>query len=214
MAGQEDQLKFDPSRTPFTTPAPSFTYIQHEQAGLIKLNPDTMRVATIPDKLYPNMPLKLPKSISMVDQPAIRTCSIPGPGNRGCDSAVNGGCPLIARYGRGSGPFNLIVEKNGQVDSFGCFAVYCGITDTGRPASQAHFLMDGYRILTDRTTIQERVVNVLPDGRREYSMVTTEVPDLPPFYEEAKVGRFAEPKPEPKKRGRPRKVKSESTPAA
>lgn len=203
MAGPEDSLKFDPSRTPFTTPVPQFTYMQHEQAGLIKLNPDTMKVSTIHEKPYPNMPLKLPKAISDIDQSAIRTCSIPSTTNKGCDSAVNGGCPLINRYGRGCGPFNMIVEKNGIVDSSRCFAVYCGVTDSGRPASQAHLLMDGWRIVTDRTTIPERTVRMVGD-KKVYETLIREVPDLPPFYEEAKVGRFADEK--KPKRGRPRKV--------
>lgn len=206
MAGPDDSLKFDPSRTPFTTPAPHFTYLEHPQAGSIKLNPDTMRVAPLPDKPYPNMPIKLPMQIAQVDQPFIRTCSIPSANNKGCDSAVNGGCPLIQKYGRGAGPFNMIIEKNGTVDSARCFAVYCGIADSGRPASQAHMLMDGWQILTDRTTAPDRLVKVLPDNRREYTTVWNEVPELPPFYEEAKVGRFAGEKSEPKKRGRRKKV--------
>lgn len=208
MAGPEDALKFDPSRTPFTTPVPHYTYIEHPQvAGMIKLNPDTMKVAPNPEGSYPNMPLRLPKSISDVDQNAIRTCSIPSATNKGCDSAVNGGCPLINRYGRGCGPFNMVVEKNGIVDSARCFAIYCGITDSGRPASQAHFLMDGWRIMTDRTTIKERTVKVV-GNKKEYEFITVEVPELPPFYEEAKVGRFADKPPEKPKRGRPKKVVS------
>lgn len=213
MAGPVDSLKFDPSRTPFTTPAPRFTYIDHPQAGKIKLNPDTMKVAPLPDKVYPNMPLRLPRSITDIDQTAIRTCSIPGPGNKGCDSAINGGCPLIARYGRGAGPFNLICEKNGQVEEFPCFAVYCGISENGRPSSQAHFLMDGWQILVDRTTAPQRMVKTV-DGCKEWYTVNEEVKDLAPFYEEAKVGRFADPKPEKKKRGRPRKVDSGNQPTA
>lgn len=208
MAVPEDSLKFDPSRTPFTTPAPRFAYIEHEQAGTIKLNPDTMRVAPLPDKMYPNMPLRLPQAIALVDQNSIRTCSIPSATNKGCDSAINGGCPLIAKYGRGSGPFNMICEKNGQVESFPCFAVYCGVNDNGRPASQAHMLMDGWQILVDRTTAPDKMVTILENGKKEYKVVQTEVPNLAPFYEEAKVGRFAEPKSEPKKRGRPKKVVS------
>jgi len=198
MAGPEDTLAFDPTRTPFTTPAPRFTYINHPQAGLIKINPDTKQIAPMRDQLYPNMPLKLPKEVAMVDQQVIRTCSEPGPRNKGCDAAVNGGCPLIHKYGRGAGPFNMIVERNGIVDSSMCYAVYCGITDAGRPTSQVHLLLDGWQILVDRTATE------YVDSKTKQKM-GMEVPDLAPFYEEAKVGRFAEPKPEPKKRGRPKK---------
>jgi hypothetical protein len=204
MAGPEDTLTFDPSRTPFTTPAPRFTYIRHPLVGNIKLNPDTKVVAPIPDVPYPNYPVRLPIELAEVDQPVIRTCSEPGPRNKGCDAAVNGGCPLIHKYGRGAGPFNMIVEKNGNVDSSPCFAVYCGITDAGRPTSQAHLLMDGWQILADRTTT-EYVETKTENGIKTRRTVQMEVPELPPFYELAKVGRFAEAKP-PKKRGRPKKV--------
>jgi hypothetical protein len=203
MAGPEqDKLKFDPSRTPFTTPAPRFTYLENAQAGQIMVNSDTMEVIPLPMQMYPNMPLKVPKSIAEIDQRAIRTCSYPSATNKGCDSAVNGGCPLIQRYGRGCGPFNLIMEKNGTVDSTACYAFYCGITESGRLTSQAHFQKDGWNLLMDRTTIPDPTYKVV-DGKRVKEVVQREVPDLPPFYEEAKVGRFA--KPQEKKRGRPRK---------
>jgi len=212
MAGPEDSLAFDPSRTPFTTPAPRYVYINHPYAGRIQLNPDTKEIVPIPNTPYPNMPLKFGKDISEIDQRFIRTCSVPGPRNKGCDAAVNGGCPLINKYGRGAGPFNLIVERNGIVDSSACFAVYCGITDAGRPTSQVHLLMDGWNILGDRTHI-EYTENAIVNGERVRRTVKSEVPDLPPFYEAAKVGRFAEPKPEPKKRGRPKKMVDAGTPA-
>jgi len=88
------------------------------------------------------------------------------------------------------------------VDSAPCHVVYCGISDQGRPTSQGHMLLDGWQILTDRTTIPE---NVLDSVTGILGVRQTEVPDLAPFYEMAKVGRFADTPVAPKKRGRPRK---------
>lgn len=192
---------FDPNRTPHNSPAANFQYWQHPTAGKLMVDSSTKVVTPIPGKMYVDIPLRLPKEMMQADQPYIRTCGDPTNANKGCEAAVGGGCPILRQYGR-VGPVNVIIEKHSNVDSVPCFHAYCGRTEMGRPTSQAHYLMDGWRILTDRTTIPERVID--PDTKRVVVRYT-EVPDLAPFYEEAKVGRFAV-KPEPKKRGRPKKV--------
>lgn len=208
MEPPKDQTKFDPNRNPFSTPAARFTYIDVPLVGKVKVNSDTKVVVPIKDQPYPRRPIKLPDALLQVDQPNIMTCGEPRETSRGvwqnlgCEAAVNGGCPLLRQYGR-IGPVNLIVERDGKPDSAPCHAVYCGISDSGRPTSQAHMLLDGWVILSDRTTIPQNVY------RKEVNACVieeTEVPDLAPWYAEAKVGRFAEETPAPKKRGRPRKV--------
>jgi hypothetical protein len=194
--------KFDPNRTPHNSPAADFKYWHHPQVGDLMINAGTNVVTPVPGKPYPQYPLKVPAELMEVDQPNIRTCGTPKPGDAGCTAAVGGGCPILRKYGR-VGPCNVIVEKHSKVDSIPCYMAYCGITVHNRPTSQAHYLMDGWRVLTDRTTIPE---NVLEPGTRTKVVRYTEVPDLAPFYEEAKVGRFAQPEPEKPKRGRPRKV--------
>lgn len=196
MEPQKSQTAFDPNRTPFTSPAARFTYLEHPVAGTLMINSDTKVITPIAGKQYVQIPLKLPKELMDVPQPNVKTCGVPDGQNKGCHSAVNGGCPIVLQYGR-IGPCNLIMEKNGKVNSIPCYHAYVGITPTGRPTSQAHYLMDGHQILTDRTTIPENMVD--PGTKREY-VVQTEVPDLAPFYDHLK-----QPKKESKKRGRPRK---------
>lgn len=189
---------FDPNRTPHNAPAANFQYWKHPTAGNLMVDSSTKVVTPIPGKMYPGIPLKVPDEILKVDQPFIRTCGSPSATNKGCEASVGGGCPILRQYGR-VGPVNVIIERHSNVDSVPCYHAYCGISEMGRPTAQAHYLLDGWRVLVDRTTIPQRVID--PETRR-ISVRQAEVPDLAPFYQEAKVGRFAEPKPEPKKRGR------------
>lgn len=211
MEPPKSQTAFDPSRTPFTSPAARFTYLELEDPLMmkpsegrklqLKINSNTLVVENIEGKNYPDVPQSLPPELMAVAQPHIRTCGEPGGlggRNRGCYSATNGGCPLLQRYGR-IGRVNIIMEKDGKVDSAPCDFVYCGITDSGRPTSQVHYLLDGWNILTDRTVAPE---NITENGRE--TVQYREVPHLAPFYEEAKVGRFAEPVDKPRKLGRPK----------
>lgn len=194
--------KFDPNRTPHNAPAANFQYWQHPTAGKLMVDSSTKVVHPIPGKMYVDVPLKVPQEIMAVDQPHIRTCGAPTATNKGCEAAVGGGCPILREFGR-VGPVNVIIEKHSNVNSVPCFHAYCGITEMGRPTSQAHYLLDGWRILVDRTTIPENVID--PDTKR-IAVRQTEVPDLAPFYELAGSGRFAKSEPAPKKRGRPKKV--------
>jgi len=201
MAQPKLDTEFDPESTPFTSPAARFTYLEHPDVypGKLKVNTDTLEIVRIKGQAYPQFPLKLPQNLMNVTQRYVRTCGTPDKnGNAGCEAAVNGGCAILRQYGR-IGPVNVIVEKDGKVDSAKCHHVYCGISDQGRPTSQAHMLLDGWNILMDRTTIPE---NIRDAQTRRETVRYTEVPDLAPWYEQKKVGRFAEKPPEPKRRGR------------
>lgn len=204
MAQPDDTLKFDPNRSVFTSPAARFTFLDHPLVGLLKINTDSKVIVPIDGKAYPQYPLKLPKELMDVPQPNVRTCGqfqTPD-GNFGCQAAAGGGCPILQRYGR-VGPVNVIAERNGKADSFPCYTYYVGMAASGRPTSQVHYQLDGYNILMDRTTIPENIRD--PLTKREH-VRQSEVPDLAPWYEENKVGRFATNGAEKKKRGRPRKA--------
>lgn len=204
MAQPKSQTTFDPERTPFTSPAARFTYLEHPATypGKLKINSDSRQVVPMKGQPYPNFPIKLPEELMSVEQPYIRTCGKPQKdGNLGCEASVNGGCPLLGQYGR-IGPVNIILEKDGHADSAPCYIVYCGIADSGRPTSQAHMLIDGWNILTDRTTIPENIRD--PETKLE-TVRQTEVPNLAPWYEQAGVGRFGN---QPKKTGRPKGSKN------
>jgi len=100
----------------------------------------------------PNRTEIVPEKFLRVRQPNVGTCSKPGDGNLGCH-AWNG-CPYPDRedpMGRGPGPFNVMIERDGQTTSCPCYAAYVGI-HRGRPTSQAKHLYDGWRITTDICT--------------------------------------------------------------
>lgn len=196
------ETDFDPTRDPFSGPAPDYGYLEHQEVapGKLMINNATLMVEPVPDeKPYPGRPLKVPDLLMTVDQPHIHTCGFPKREgttliNRGCWAAEGGGCPILTQFGR-VGPVNLIVERRGKVDSCRCYHFYTGRTPTGRPTSQVHMQQDGWRILTDRTTIPENITD--PETRKSY-VRQTEVPELAPFYKAA----------EPKKRGRPKGSKN------
>lgn len=214
MEQPKSQTAFDPSRSPFTTPAATYTYLDLENPDVptkkitLKINSNTLRVEKIDGRLYPQAPMKVPQQLMDVPQPHIHTCGMPsvngGNAGLGCESAVGGGCPILARYGR-IGPVNIIIEKEGRVNSAPCHSFYCGISENGWPVNQVHLLTSGFNPLTDRTVIPENVID--PITKREVVRFT-EVPNLAPWYEEAKVGRFSTTAAPEKKRGRPKGSKN------
>lgn len=200
---RKSEIEFDPTRDPFSGPAPDFGYLEHPEVAPSKLmvNNATLVIEPIEDERpYPGRPLRLPERLMQVDQPHVHTCGSPKREgnqllNKGCWAAEGGGCPLLQQYGR-SGPFNLIVERRGRVDSCRCYHFYTGKTTTGRPTSQVHMQGAGWRIITDRTTIPENVRDIDPvTGKAGRERIRhTEVPELPPFYpqptqEKPKIGR-------------------------
>ena len=194
-AGPKDTTKFDPHRTPFTSPAPRFTYIDIPLHGKLMVNSDTKVVTPIPGAPpLPAVPVKLPDELMSVAQPHIRTCGPPGEKyGAGCTSAMNGGCAIFNQFGR-IGPCNLIVEKHGRVDSIACHHYYVGVTASGRPAHGAGYSLEGWRVLTDRTT----TTHESKAGNKKVTF-EMEVSNLPPFYDHLRA-------PVPKKRGRPKKT--------
>lgn len=201
--GPVDSTKFDPHRTPFTSPAPRFTYIDIPLHGKMMVNSDTRVVVPIPgDPPLPAVPVKLPPELMEVSQPHVRTCGPPGEKfGRGCTCAMSGGCAIYNQFGR-VGPCNLIVEKHGRVDSIACHHYYVGVTISGRPAHGSGYSLNGWRVLTDRTTT-EHTTAMIVNGKKQSSKFNMEIDNLAPFYDHLKKT-----EPEKKKRGRTRKVAS------
>lgn len=188
--GRKHDTEFDPNRDPYTNPVPRFTYIELPVHGRIMVNSDTGVVTPMPDsgeKPYPGIPVRLPKKLMDVDQPFIRTCGVPSDTNRGCLSAIGGKCEILNRYGR-VGPVNLIIEKYGRVDSLPCHAYYTGVSKFGRPTTSTSYQQLGYRVLTDRTTIPQNILDpvALENGKKKNTVVEVEVADLAPFYPKPK----------------------------
>jgi len=204
METPKSQTQYDPNLTPFNSPASRFAYLEIDKQ-IVKVNVDSKVVVPMEDNPYPGTPMRLPPELMAVDQPYIRTCGRATTTNKGCLAAEGGGCSILSRYGR-VGWVNVIVEKDNKVDSAPCHNVFCGVSSMGRPTTQSQMLLKGWRILTDRTTIPE---NVLNPATNQLEVRYTEVPNLAPFYEDGKVGRFAEKAAEePKRRGRPKGSKN------
>jgi hypothetical protein len=196
--GPVDSTKFDPNRTPFTSPAPNFTYIDVPLHGRMMVNSDTKEIVPIPgDPPLPAVPIRLPDALMEVPQPHVRTCGPPSEKvGAGCLCAMRGGCTLYNQYGR-VGPKNLIIERYGRTDSIPCHLYYVGVTPSGRAAHGAALSLNGWRIVTDRTTTDHETREPGSRINRKFKM---EVDNLAPFYDHLK--KPVEPK---KRRGRPPK---------
>lgn len=197
---EEESKTIDPNRTPFSAQQKVWDYVPHPLGpnGFLKVDHGTKEVQAIQGIGFP---IYLPESLRGVPQPKVHTCSRPGPQNLGCWAAS--GCPIFEHWPHNQ-PCNVIIMKDGKRNSVRCFQAYTGITASGFPTSQAHYLMDGFEVVTNATTITETVVeSAMVDGvrrTREYQR-ETEVPELAPFYDKIK----AEQANPPKKRGRPKK---------
>lgn len=211
MEAQKSELEFDPNRTPFNAPDADFGTFDsgmHGENGKLVYNTRTL-VVQVPESGVPHFPIEVPEAFMQVDQPYIHTCSEPKvdgmhfPINKGCP-AWNG-CAIVKHFKNWRKPCNVIIQKGTKIDSAPCHSVYVGMSPTGRPTSQVHYLLDKWRILTKQTWIPERRLEA---GKKVE--VRVEVPNLAPFYEQEKAGRFAEDYQKPKKKlGRPKKVKVE-----
>jgi hypothetical protein len=156
---------------------------------------DPDRVAIIPEKFLNR------------DQPFVGTCSKPVAGqNMGC--YAHNGCPYPDAEdprGRGPGPFNVIIEKDGQKSPCVCHDAYHGVR-RGLPTSQVHYLYNGWRIDTEGTTTSSVKAKKTTDewGSQIYEDVEIheEVPNLGPMYAEHFGKRRQKPKPEKPLEGR------------
>lgn len=153
---------------------PAITNDKPVQTFKGKWTGDPDRIELIPEKF-----LRRP-------QPFMGTCSKKTPENMGCFS--HNGCPYPDPedpMGRGPGPFNVRIEKDGQVTNCPCYHAYHGVR-RGLPNAQVHYLYSGHRIDTDGTTIQTTRSRTVKDdfGNPHYESVEVdmEVTELGPMY--------------------------------
>lgn len=128
----------------------------------------------------------IPEKFLNRDQPFVGTCSRKTQDNMGCFS--HNGCPYpdnTDQRGRGPGPFNVIIEKDGARTSCPCYHAYHG-TRRGLPTAQVHYLYSGHRIDTDGTTIPTSRAKTVKDdfGNPHYENVEMEmeITELGPMY--------------------------------
>ena len=124
-------------------------YFEHPTEGYLSYDPNTLYINPNRDGQKPiSHPIVMTEKFFGTKQPGVPSCSEPGPGNRGCDKWY--GCPL-KKYVH-IGPANLIIRKHGTVGMAACYDYY-ETTRGGRPMSQMHLGLEGWKLDTSRTTI-------------------------------------------------------------
>lgn len=125
-------------------------YVDIPGEGYLAYDPNTLAInPTRPGSRPVNHPIKLTGKFFGTKQPLIPTCSEPGNGNMGCPKWH--GCPIGQRYPH-VGPGNVVMKKLGTVTFAKC-TDYFETTRGGRPTSQNHYGIDGYKLDTSRTTM-------------------------------------------------------------
>jgi len=124
-------------------------YFEHPTEGYLQYDPNTLYINANRDGQKPiSHPIVMTGKFFGTKQPYVPTCSEPGNGNMGCPKWA--GCPL-KKYVH-VGPGNVIMRKHGTVSMSVCYD-YFETTRGGRPASQLHHGLDGWKLDTERTTI-------------------------------------------------------------
>jgi len=125
-------------------------YFEHPSEGYLQYDPNTLYINPNRDGQKPiRRPIVLAGTKFFgTKQPLLPTCSEPSEGNSGCQKWY--GCPM-KKYIH-IGPNNLIIRKHGTVSMARCDDYY-ETTRGGRPTSQMHLGLDGWKIDTSRTTI-------------------------------------------------------------
>lgn len=168
-------------------------YHEFPGVGYLSYDPNTLYVSDRRDGQSPiHKPVKMVGKFFGTKQPHVPTCSEPGPGNKGCSKWH--GCK-IGQMWKHVGPGNVVMKKLNTVTFAPCYD-YFETTNGGRPTSQNHYGIDGYKLDTTRTTfdvlsrdwaIQAGILN--DESSREKIMATRprkserEVGDLlPPWW--------------------------------
>jgi hypothetical protein len=179
--------KYDPNQT--HQPAVQTEFFKHPDEGYLQYQPSTMRIlGKGPGQSAIKQPIKLHGAFIGTKQPSVPTCSEPGPGNAGCNKWA--GCPFKALPF--VGPMQLIIEHHGTVSNAHCYDYYETIDDSGRPLTNRHYGMDGWKVDVSRTTIDVRghvpVTNALGQKIGAHANVwQKEINDLgPPWWPELK----------------------------
>ena len=120
-------------------------YFEHPEEGWLSYDPVTLYISGVKH----SNPISLPGKFWGTKQPHVRSCSEPGPGNAGCVKFA--GCRIGQKY-PGVGPGPVIMELRGTVSTAPCYD-YFETTRAGKPVSQLHYGMEGWKLNTSRTTI-------------------------------------------------------------
>lgn len=124
-------------------------YFEHPTEGYLEYDPNTLYINPNRDGQKPiSHPIMMTGKFFGTKQPQVPTCSEPGEGNRGCHSWH--GCPL-KKYMH-IGPGQVIMRKRDNVSMSVCYD-YFETTRGGRPSTQLHHGLDGWKLDTTRTTI-------------------------------------------------------------
>lgn len=124
-------------------------YFEHPTEGYLEYDPNTLYINPNRHGQRPiSHPIVMTGKFFGTKQPMVPTCSEPSEGNRGCSKWY--GCPL-KKY-RHVGPGNVIMRKHGTVSMSACYD-YFETTRGGRPTSQLHHGIDGWKLDTSRTTV-------------------------------------------------------------
>jgi hypothetical protein len=134
--------KFDPNPPSGEIGEPE--YLEHPSEGFIPYDPNTLYIAPLKHR----NPIILPGKFAGTKQPGVSTCSEPVQGNIGC--AKWAGCPF-KKYPY-VGPGSVIMKHKATVSAAPCYHFYES-TRNGRPTSQMHYGMNGWKLDTTRTTI-------------------------------------------------------------
>ena len=146
--------KYDPNQT--HQPQLITEYFQHPDEGYLEYEPSTQRIRGKGPMQPPiTHPIRLAgvldgqgRSLVGTKQPYLQTCSEPGEHNRGCDKWH--GCPFKALpY---VGPMSLRIKKNEAVNTTTCYQFYESLDNRGRPISQNHLGLDGWKVDVTATT--------------------------------------------------------------
>ncbi len=163
---------------------------KHPDLGYMTYEPQTMRIrGHTRDRL--SLPVNLAgvkdrygNSFIGTPQPYVRTCTQPTADNAGCPKWA--GCPLKSLPH--VGPVAFRIRHNDEVSYGMCTDLYETLDAIGRPMSQSHMLMDGWRVDTDDIT--HPIMSNKPVGRDPITMkVQTKkevwhriIPNLAPPY--------------------------------
>ena len=124
-------------------------YFEHPSEGWISFDPNTLYISPHREGKKPiSKPIAMVGKFFGTKQPMLPTCSEPGPGNAGCSKWA--GCPM-KKYPH-VGPGTVIMRKHGTVSSVNCYDFF-ETTRGGKPTSQMHYGLDGWKLDTSRTTI-------------------------------------------------------------
>lgn len=214
LRNQEHLENIDPNQVPSSMEQKQTDFMKHPEGKLGILKFDRLSLTLEPvtnDKPLqtfqgewtgdPNRVELIPEKFLNRDQPFVGTCSKPVAGqNMGC--FAHNGCPYPDANdprGRGPGPFNVIIEKDGQKSPCPCYHAYHGVR-RGFPTAQVHYLYSGYRIDTDEISIPSIKARRTTDEWGSHIYEDVEIPiqvdRLGPMYAKHFGRRNQKPKPE------------------